>query len=165
MSTTTSYAEALNEAKSLIIQQSNRIKGDAEKLRKQSQEIGQLRATTQDMSQEISRLQTVEHELSSVSQAKDQAEAMVGRQRVQIDSLESSGREMQRVLGEQAERIADLSRELESMREQLPTEADEAALSSLSTLLESARRGRSGSSSESSGSGDGSESVSMRRAA
>lgn len=142
-----SFAQALTDAKSLIVQQSNRIKSDAEKLRRQSQEIAEFKASCDSMSREIERLQGIEGQYNSAVSAKDQAESMVGRQQVEINSLESAAREMQRVLGEQAERIADLSRELEILREQLPTDADEAALAAMASLLQSTRKGRSAASS------------------
>jgi predicted RNase H-like nuclease (RuvC/YqgF family) len=143
--TTTSnmtYAQALTDAKGLIVQQSNRIKADAERIKSQRQEIDRLRAVGAEMTREIERLHDVDRHLAETVAAKEQADAAVGRQRVQIDALESAARELQRVLGEQAERISDLTREVESLREQLPTDADHAALAAMSNLLQSARRAK-----------------------
>lgn len=136
------YAQALTDAKALIVQQSNRIKADSERIKSQRQEIDRLRAVGAEMTREIERLHDVDRQLAETSAAKEQADAAVGRQRVQIDALESAARELQRVLGEQAERISDLTREVESLREQLPTDADHAALAAMSNLLQSARRAK-----------------------
>jgi predicted nucleic acid-binding Zn-ribbon protein len=133
------YAQALTDAKSLIVQQSARIKTDAERMKSQVQELTSLRAASEEMSQEIDRLRGVEAQLADVTAGKEQAEASVGRQRVQIDSLESAAREMQRVLGEQADRIQELTREVEGLRDQLPSDADVSALAAMSSLLQSAK--------------------------
>ena len=137
-----SYAQALNDAKALIVQQSNRIKGDAERIKSQNPEIARLRASGEEMAREIDRLREVDRQLVETAAARDQAESAVGRQRVQIDALESAARELQRVLGEQAERISDLTREVDGLRDQLPTEADHAALAAMSSLLKNTRKAR-----------------------
>lgn len=136
-----SYAKALNDAKSLIVQQSARIKSDAQKIRGQADEIQQLRSAVEQMTAEIDRLRAVETLLADATTGREQAEVLVGRQRMEIESLETASRELQRMLGEQAARINDLTAEAEQMRSSLPTDEDAAALEQMAALLNNARAG------------------------
>src|SRR2546421_8545760 len=54
------WAQALNDARALIVQQSSRIKSDAQKLRAQQDEIAQLRAALNETSAEVQRLKAME---------------------------------------------------------------------------------------------------------
>jgi predicted RNase H-like nuclease (RuvC/YqgF family) len=134
------YAQALTDAKSLIVQQSARIKSDAQKLKSQADEIAQWKSAADEMATELERLRAVEARLAEVTVAREQAEVTVGRQRMEIESLESASRELQRVLGDQAARINELSAELESTRGGLPSDEDEAALEAMQSLLAAARK-------------------------
>ena len=140
--TNLTFAQALNDAKAMIVQQSSRIKADAEKIKAQNDEIAKLRTQVGEMYKDLERLRAIEARMPEVLSAKEQAESALGRQRVHIESLECAGRELQRVLGEQAERIGHLSGEVESLREQLPSDADAAALAAMSSLLQSTRAAR-----------------------
>ena len=135
------YARALNDAKSLIVRQSARIKADAQKLAGQADEIALLNSTVDRMALEIDRLRATEARLAEATAAREQAEALAGRQRMEIESLETAGREMQRMLGEQAARINELTAESERLRSHLPTDEDAAALEQMAALLSSARAG------------------------
>ena len=136
---TISYAKALTDAKSLIVQQSARIKADAQKIRGQAEEIAQLRSTVEAMAHELDRLRALEPRLADAAAGREQAEALVGRQRMAIESLESASRELQRLLGEQAGRINELTAEAEHLRSHLPTDEDAAALEQMAALLNNAR--------------------------
>lgn len=136
------FAQALNDAKAMIVQQSSRIKADAEKIKGQNEEIAKLRTQVGEMYKELERLRAVEARVPELTAAKEQAESTVGRQRMHIESLESAARELQRVLGEQAERISHLSAEVEGLREQLPSDADNSALAAMNALLQSTRAAR-----------------------
>jgi predicted RNase H-like nuclease (RuvC/YqgF family) len=136
------YAQALTDAKSLIVQQSARIKADAQKLRAQADEIAQWKSAADEMSAELERLRAIEAELADVTAAREHAEVTVGRQRMEIESLEAASRELQRVLGDQAARINDLNAELDNIRGALPTDEDAAALEAMTSLLSAARKPR-----------------------
>ena len=141
-STNMSYAQALTDAKSLIVQQSARIKSDAQKIKSQSEEIAQWKSMADEMGAELERLRALEPRLAETQAAREQAEATVGRQRMEIESIESASRELQRILGEQAARINELSAELEQTRGALPTDEDAAALEDMRSLLNAARKPR-----------------------
>jgi chromosome segregation ATPase len=138
---TISFAKALTDARSLIVQQSARIKSDAQKLKAQAEEIEQLRSAVDQLSAEADRLRALEPRLADAAAGREQAEALVGRQRMEIESLESASRELQRMLGEQAGRINELTAEAEQLRSGLPTDEDAAALEQMAALLSSARGG------------------------
>src|SRR4051812_878193 len=145
MSSTTSttpmsYAQALTDAKSLIVQQSARIKADAQKIKAQAEEIAEWRRQADEMAAELERLRVVEQQLEASEACREQAEGTVGRQRMEIEALECASRELQKILGDQAARINDLSAELEQTRGALPTEDDEAALEAMQSLLSAARK-------------------------
>jgi predicted RNase H-like nuclease (RuvC/YqgF family) len=134
-----SYARALNDAKSLIVRQSARIKSDAQKLRAQADEIENLRSAVEQLTEEMDRLRGLEGRLADVTAGREQAEALVGRQRIEIELLETASRELQRMLSEQAARINEMTAEAEQLRSNLPTEEDAVALEQMAALLSSAR--------------------------
>ena len=136
---TMTYAQALKDARALIVQQSSRIKSDAQKIRGQADEIAQLRSTVEAMGHELDRLRASEARLADAAAGREQAEALVGRQRVEMESLETASRELQRMLGEQAARINELTAEAEYLRSHLPTDEDAAALEQMAALLNNAR--------------------------
>src|SRR5689334_19553278 len=139
--TNLTWAQALNDARALIVQQSARIKSDAQKLRAQREDAARLVAALNEMSAEVQRLKGLEAQLADAQAGREHAEALVGRQRVEIDSLETASRELQRMLGEQASRINQMQAELHRLRAHVPTEEDAAALESMAALLATARAG------------------------
>ena len=138
------YAQALTDARSLIVQQSTRIKADAAKIKQQADEIERWKSLADDMAAELERLKGIEPKLAESQAAREQAEVTVGRQRMEIEALEAASRELQRILGDQAARINDLTSELEQTRDALPTNEDEAALEAMQSLLSAARKPRQG---------------------
>ena len=136
------YAQALNDAKALIVQQSNRIKSDAQKIRQQAEEISQLRTLVDALSNDLDRLRLLEPQLEEALSGREMAEAAVGRQQIEIEALENASRELHRVVGEQGARISELTAEVEQLRGHLPTDEDEAALEAMSSLLSAARSRR-----------------------
>ena len=96
------------------------------------------------MSAELQRLRALEPQLADAQAGREHAEALVGRQRVEIDSLETASRELQRMLGEQASRINHMASELHRLRAHIPTDEDAAALESMAALLTTARAGGRG---------------------
>ena len=141
-STNMTYAQALTDAKSLIVQQAARIKADGQKIKSQADEIAQWKSMAEEMNAELERLRALEPQLSEAQAGREQAEATVGRQRMEIEALEAASRELQRILGDQAARINELSSELDQTRGALPSDEDEAALEAMSSLLAAARRPR-----------------------
>ena len=139
-STNLTYAQALTDAKSLIVQQSARIKADAQKIKAQGEEIAQWRSMADELGAELEKLRALEPQLAEAQAGREQAEATVGRQRMEIEALESASRELQRILGDQAARINELSGELEQIRGALPSDEDEAALEAMTSLLAAARK-------------------------
>ena len=94
------YAQALTDARSLIVQQSTRIKADAGKIKQQADEIAQWKGLADDMAAELERLKGIEPKLAEAQSAREQAEVTVGRQRMEIEALEAASRELQRILGD-----------------------------------------------------------------
>ena len=133
------WAQALNDARALIVQQAARIKSDAQKLGAQQSEIARLRAALEASSAEVQRLRGLEPQLADALVAREQAEACAGRQRVEIDALETASRELQRMLAEQSDRINEMTAEVQRLRGAVPTDEDAAALESMAALLASAR--------------------------
>ena len=145
-STPMSFAQALNEAKQIIVQQQYRIKADAERIKGQQQTIvdqstalseGERRMREQ--AAEIQRLtdaiQESTHRLADMTTAKEHADAVVDRQGERLTSLQASAAEMERRIAEQSEQIAGLTGERDALLAQLPTREDEEALASMSDLL------------------------------
>lgn len=140
------YAQALNDARQMIVQQQLRIKADAEKLRSQQQTISDQSATISTQEKSLadlsSELQRMVEEASSMSNrcqelttAKEQAEAIVDRQGTRLTQLQGQMADMEKRLSEQATTIESLSSDLESTRGQLPTQEDKDALFSMTELL------------------------------
>ena len=67
------YAQALNDAKALIVQQSTRIKSDGQKIRQQADEIAHLKALVEAMSYDLERLRTLEPQLAEAQDAREHA--------------------------------------------------------------------------------------------
>lgn len=154
------YAKALTEAKALILEQKTQIAADLETLKKRDQEISQRKAHAADLQKQLkaeaAKVQSLESALGEQTHAREQAEATVGRQRVQLDSMEARISEMEgeaadlkqvverqdNVLNEISANLeatqAELDRtrgELEDTRAQLPTAEDLAALADLNQIL------------------------------
>lgn len=155
-----SYAKALNEAKALILTQKKQIATDAETIKVQSQEISQRKAHAADLQKqlkaEMEKFKALEADLSAQVSAREQAEATVGRQRVQLDQmearvkeLETEALELKQVIEKQDNVLNEISanldatqaeleatrKELEATRAQLPTAEDMAAMADLTQLL------------------------------
>jgi chromosome segregation ATPase len=140
------YAQALTDARTLIVQQSARIKADAQKIKAQADEIAQWRAMADEMGAELqrqrARVAALEPRLADTEAALELAESTICRQQMEIEVLDTASREHQRTMADQAARINELTAELDQIRDALPTDADEAALVAMTTLLSVARRPR-----------------------
>jgi SMC interacting uncharacterized protein involved in chromosome segregation len=146
MSQEFTFAQALTEAKQIIVQQASRIKSDADKLKVQSEmlmaqgaTVSEQERTIKDQSVEIERLtadmDALNVKLSEAITAKEQADNIINRQGEKITSLQSASAELEKKVSEQSEQIHSLERERESLVERLPTQEDADALAAMSALL------------------------------
>ncbi|HZL37948.1 MAG TPA: hypothetical protein VFC78_21710 [Tepidisphaeraceae bacterium] len=141
-----SFAQALTEAKQVIVQQASRIKGDAEKLRVQQEMLmnqgntiaGQeqrIKEQAADIERLAGEITDLTGRLAEAVTAREQAETVINRQGERITTLEHQAQESERLVAGQIEQIADLRRERESLIERLPTQKDADALAAMSSLL------------------------------
>ena len=149
-----SYAQALNEAKGVIIQQSARIKGDLEKVKSQQQTIveqaariteadARIAELTSDFARQAEELKRVEARYTESEAGRQQAEGVVNRQGERINHLEAQVEQFGRDLETANATITDLTRERDDLRSQLPTTEDIEALNSMMSLLSQKRSGTS----------------------
>lgn len=154
------YAQALNEAKQMIVQQQLRIKADAEKLRSQQQSMTdqaaqiasqekrlgeqstQIASQEQQLSEQTVELQRMVEETAALSNrcqelmtAKEQAEAIIDRQGSRLTQMQTQITEMEQRLAEQTAALSAITSELDSVRAQLPSSEDKEALFSMAELL------------------------------
>lgn len=141
-----SYAQALTEAKQVIIQQQYRIKADAEKIKVQQQTIldqsnalsegeRHLREQSAELQRVVEELATTHGKLNQVTTAREQAEAVVNRQGERITSLQASIAELEQRLADHVRQAGELTAERDALRAQLPTSEDVEALTAMSELL------------------------------
>ena len=154
-----SYAQALNEAKQVIIQQSSRIKGDMEKIKGQQQtivdqaaRITEHEAKIGEQGSELARvadeLRTLETRYNEAEAGRQQAEGVVNRQGERINHLEAQVEDFTRQLEAANAEIANLTSERDGLKAQLPTSEDLEALSGMMALLSQKRGGSTESSSQ-----------------
>ena len=147
-----SYAQALNEAKQVIIQQSTRIKGDLEKIKNQQQTIidqaariseneTKLTDLSTSLRQQAEELRGVQSRFAEAEAGRQQAEAVINRQGERINHLEAQLEDLGRRLEAANNQIADLTRERDELRTQLPTNDDIEALNGMMSLLSQKRGG------------------------
>ena len=149
-----SYAQALNEAKQVIIQQSSRIKSDLDKIKGQQQTIvdqaarvteqeGRITDLAADVQRQGEELRTIEQRYSEAEAGRQQAEGVVNRQGERITNLEAEVADFRRQMDDANMHISDLTRERDDLRAQLPTNEDIEALNGMMSLL-SQKRGAEG---------------------
>ena len=147
-----SFAQALTEARQIIVQQSNRIRGDLDRIKAMQETIAAQTGVIADheraaleRSAELGvltgRVQELTGQLDATRTAKEQAEAVCDRQGQRLTQLQESVATLERQATEQAERIANLQAELDNTRGALPTSEDHEALAALSTLLAAKKGG------------------------
>ena len=152
-----SYAQALNEARQVIIQQSSRIKGDIEKIKGQQQtivdqaaKISEFEARISEQSSEIQRqageLRDLEQRYAEASAGRQQAEGVINRQGERINHLEVEVADFTAKLDEANSQIAELTRDRDDLRGQLPTNEDIEALNGMMALLSQKHGGDSSAS-------------------
>ena len=140
------YAQALNEAKQMIVQQQYRIKQDAEKIRAQQQTIVDQSATLSEQDRKIreqagelariaGEMEGLCLQLSEMTVAREQAEAVLDRQGERLPSMQAGIADLERHVAEQADQIDTLTHERDALRAQLPTQDDIQALDAMAELL------------------------------
>ena len=151
-----SYAQALNEAKQVIIQQSSRIKGDLEKIKNQQQTIVEQAARITESDARIEQLsidlrnlgeelRALEIKFAESEAGRQQAEGVVNRQGERINHFETEVADLNSKLNAANDQISDLTRERDDLRIQLPTNEDAEALNDMMALLSQKQGGSSSS--------------------
>jgi chromosome segregation ATPase len=146
MSSEMSFAQALTEARQIIIQQSNRIKTDLEKIKTLQETITSLnrivssneqtiREQTDELGKRDEQIASLCLQIKEITTAREQAEAVVDRQGQRLTQAQETITKLERQSAEHDEQIQQLSDEIESLRRHLPTQEDSDALASLSELL------------------------------
>lgn len=141
-----SFAQALTEARQIIVQQSSRIKSDLDKIKALQETIAAQTATIsssdrtiREQSEELSRhdeqIRTLNASLKEANVAREQAEAIIDRQGQRLTQSQTTIASLEAQIAEHSDQIAELTSEIQSVRQQLPTQEDSEALAALSTLL------------------------------
>jgi predicted nucleic acid-binding Zn-ribbon protein len=141
-----SFAQALTEAKQVIVQQSNRIKSDADKIRQQQQTIvdqcatiadheGKIKAQTSELWHKAESIEALESELSKQNVAREQAEAVIDRQGQRLSNFHDQVQMLEKRVTEQSDAIDKLTVERDAYVNQLPSKEDEEALAAMAALL------------------------------
>jgi chromosome segregation ATPase len=141
-----SFAQALTEAKGLIVQQATRIKGDAEKISVLQQTVVDQCSTVSEQERRLKeqsdtlvrRTQEVaalEERLAETTIAREQAEAIIDRQGQRLTSLQAANVEIEQTVSELQARMAEATRVRDELLSQLPSREDAEALAEMSMLL------------------------------
>ena len=151
-----SFAQALNEAKQVIVQQSNRIKADAEKVKQQQQTIVdqcsiitdhemKLKERAGEVLLQQEEIEALEAKVAQATVAREQAEAVCDRQGQRLTTLTGQVEAMTLKLAELNEEVQKLTAERNQYRDQLPSKADEDALAAMAALLTTKKTSSNGS--------------------
>lgn len=141
------FAQALNEGIRVIVQQSNRIKTDAGKIKQQNQSIvdqcsiiTEQEMKTRALSAEAEKLGqiigTLESKVAQVTVACEQAEAVCDRQGERLTNVQSENESLRETIAEQAREIEELRAQCEQYRRAVPSQEDAEALAAMETLLQ-----------------------------
>jgi chromosome segregation ATPase len=141
-----SFAQALNEAKGVIVQQSNRIKADADKIRQQQQTIvdqcsiitdHEMKAKEQsaELATKAQQIEQLEAKVAQLTVAREQGEAVIDRQGQRLAGLSDQVTMLEQRVAEQSDQIDRLTEERDSYRSAAPSADDEAALAAMTALL------------------------------
>jgi predicted nucleic acid-binding Zn-ribbon protein len=152
MSQEMSFAQALNEARQIIVQQSNRIKSDLDRARAMQETINGhaaalsesdrlLKQKTTDLDASAEQLKQMTGKFEEARVAKEQAEAVIDRQGQRLTQMQESIAALEKQAAEQTATIKQLTAEIEATRTHLPTQEDADALAALSSLLAAKKGG------------------------
>jgi chromosome segregation ATPase len=139
-----SFAQALTEARQIIVQQSNRIKGDLDRIKTMQETIASQTSTIgesdRNLKQKSAELDSANDQTKTATAkseemrlAREQAEAVIDRQGQRLT-------QMQDTIANLEKQVAELTIEVGNARAQAPTQEDAEALAALAQLL-SAKKG------------------------
>src|SRR5438270_12237498 len=146
-----SFAQALNEAKQVIVQQSNRIKADADKIRQQQQTIVDQCSIITDhemknkeqaaeLATKSELIEQLEAKVAQLTVAREQAEAVIDRQGQRLGALQDQVHSLEEKVTGQSDLIDKLTVERDGFRQQAPSKEDEEALAAMAALLSTKKR-------------------------
>ena len=141
-----SFAQALNEAKGVIIQLSGRVKADADKIRSQQQTIvsqsasiaqneERIRQQEEALSAAVDEVSGLHERIKEADAAREHAEAILNRQGEKIQLLVAANEELETLISETKLQLAQMTRERDALKAELPTAEDAAALAAMTQLL------------------------------
>ena len=144
-----SFAQALNEAKGVIIQLSGRVKADADKIRSQQQTIvsqsaaiaqneERIRQQEEALAAAVDEVAGLHARVQEADAAREHAEAILNRQGEKIQALVAANEEFETLLSETKLQLAQMTRERDGLKAELPTAEDAAALAAMAQLLNKA---------------------------
>jgi chromosome segregation ATPase len=148
-----SFAQALNEARQIIVQQSNRIKADLDRAKAMQETINgqtaalaesdrQLKAKTAETETATESARQANAKFEEAKVAKEQGEAVIDRQGQRLTQMQATIATLEKQVADQTAKIAQMQGELDGLRGQMPTQEDADALAALASLL-SAKKGGS----------------------
>jgi chromosome segregation ATPase len=146
-----SFAQALTEARQIIVQQSNRIKADLDRIKTLQETITaqtstmaesdrQMKANSADLDLAHEQVKLATDKFEELKTAKEQGDAVIDRQGQRLTQMQETIAGFEKQLAEMAQRAESVQRELDAMRDQVPTQEDTEALAALASLL-SAKKG------------------------
>ena len=146
-----SFAQALNEARQIIVQQSNRIKGrpgphqgDAGNHHAQTTAIAEadrnVKQKASELESAVEQIKTLTAKLEEMRVAKEQGEAVIDRQGQRLTQMQETIHDLEKQVADHSQKAQQLGHELEGVRSALPTQEDSDALAALASLL-SAKKG------------------------
>jgi chromosome segregation ATPase len=146
-----SFAQALTEARQIIVQQSNRIKADLDRVKALQETITtqtatlaesdrQLKAKSADLDLAHEQVKLATGKFDELKTAKEQGDAVIDRQGQRLTQMQETIAGLEKHLAEMTQKAESVQRELDSMRGQVPTQEDTEALAALASLL-SAKKG------------------------
>src|SRR4051794_23235408 len=141
-----SFAQALNEAKGVIIQLSGRVKADADKIRTQQQTIvsqsamiaqaeQRIRQQEEALSAAVDEVAGLHARVQEADTAREHSEAILNRQGENIQALGAANEDLETMISEMKLLVSELTRERDELRAELPTADDAAALAEMTRLL------------------------------
>ena len=140
-----SFAQALTEANQVIVQQSNRIKADAEKIKQQQTIVDQCsiitdheikaREAAAESAQQLATIEALESKVAEVTVAREQVEAVCDRQGQRLTNLQQQVANFEITVAAQSAQIEKLIAECERYRAAVPSKEDQEALAAMEALL------------------------------
>ena len=139
------------KARQIIVQQSNRIKSDLERVKYLQETIANHSSAlaeservnkqkTSELEAAAEQIKTLTSKLDETRVAREQAEAVIDRQGQRLTQMQETISNLEKQLAEQTQKAQQFSSELDAIRVQLPTQEDTEALAALTALL-SAKKG------------------------